>query len=111
MNRMASKGFRFAVAPALALAFALAGTSAQAQRTAGETIDDGTLTAKVKIEIARSEGVREAAAVNVDTYRGEVSLAGFVDDEAQKRAAEEAARRVDGVQRVVNNLLIKNAKP
>jgi osmotically-inducible protein OsmY len=91
----------------VALVLTLWSGGAHAERTAGETLDDGTLTAKVKIEIARSEGLREAVAVNVDTYRGEVQLAGFVDDEAQKLAAEEAAKRVDGVQRVINNLQVK----
>lgn len=78
-----------------------------ADRSAGEIVDDAALTAKVKVEIARSEGLGEAAAVNVDTHSRQVSLAGFVDSEAQKQAAEAAARRVDGVGKVINNLQIK----
>ncbi|MES2356170.1 MAG: BON domain-containing protein [Pseudomonadota bacterium] len=76
-------------------------------RSTGEFVDDATLTAKVKTEIARSEGAREATAINVDTYRGVVSLAGFVDNSQQAQAAVESAKQVQGVNEVINNLQVK----
>lgn len=45
--------------------------------------------------------------INVDTYRGEVSLSGFVDNEQQVEAAGKAAKSVDGVKKVTNNLQVK----
>lgn len=79
----------------------------QTSRGTGEVVDDASLTARVKTEIAQSEGMGEAMAINVDTYRGVVSLAGFVDNEMQARKAVEAARKVPGVVSVKNNLQIK----
>jgi osmotically-inducible protein OsmY len=97
----------------LTLAFAsltAACSSTPTSRGTGQVFDDATLTAKVKTEIAQAGGVGQAAAINVDTYRGVVSLAGFVDNNAQAAAAIKAARGVEGVKEVKNNLQIKPAK-
>ena len=79
----------------------------QTSRATGEMIDDVTLTTKVKTEIAQTQGLRDAAEINVDTYRGVVSLAGFVNSEEEGRAAAQAATKVQGVTRVRNNLIVK----
>lgn len=79
----------------------------QTSRSTGQTLDDATITARVKTEIAQAQGIGNAAAINVDTYRGVVSLAGFVDNDQQKRTASQAAMQVTGVAKVVNNLQIK----
>jgi osmotically-inducible protein OsmY len=76
-------------------------------RTMGKTFDDATLTAKVKTEIAKEQGLGEALAINVDTYRGVVSLNGFVDSQDQIEKAMNCARRVEGVAEVKNNLSVK----
>lgn len=76
-------------------------------RSTGQTVDDASITARVKTEIAQSQSVADAAKINVDTYRGVVSLAGFVDTEQEKRNAAQAAMRVSGVEKVVNNLQLK----
>lgn len=78
-------------------------------RTIGKTVDDATLTAKVKTEIAKEQGLGEALAINVDTYRSVVSLNGFVDSQEQIDKAIRCARRVDGVTEVKNNLSVKPA--
>ncbi len=96
----------------LTLAFAVitaACSSTATSRGTGQVFDDATLTTKVKTEIAQSEGVGRAAAINVDTYRGVVSLAGFVDNREQINAAVKAAKGVEGVKEVKNNLQIKPA--
>ncbi len=96
--------------PLLSIAFALflsACAPTQTSRSTGQTIDDATITAKVKTEIAQDQGIGKASAINVDTYRGVVSLAGFVDNDQQKRNATQAAMQVSGVEKVVNNLQIK----
>lgn len=79
----------------------------QTSRGTGQVIDDAALTARVKTNIAKSESFSEAAQVNVDTYRGVVSLSGFVDSEKQKRDLGQVAKQVAGVEKVFNNLQIK----
>lgn len=94
----------------LPLVFALSAAACaptQTSRSTGQTLDDSAITARVKTEIAQTAGMGEAAVINVDTYRGVVSLAGFVDNEQQKATAAQAAKRVPGVDKVVNNLEIK----
>jgi hyperosmotically inducible periplasmic protein len=76
-------------------------------RTVGKTVDDASITAKVKTEIAKEEGLGKALAINVDTYRSVVSLTGFVDSQEQIDKAMSCARRVGGVEEVKNNLSIK----
>ena len=76
-------------------------------RSIGKTFDDATLTAKVKTEIAKEQGLGEALAINVDTYRSVVSLNGFVDSQDQINKAMNCARRVEGVTEVKNNLSVK----
>jgi osmotically-inducible protein OsmY len=77
------------------------------RRSPGEAFDDAGITARVKTSIAREASLGEAAEVNVDTYRGTVSLAGFVDSPAQAAAATRAAAQASGVKKVENNLQIK----
>ena len=81
----------------------------QTSRATGQVIDDASITTRVKTEIAQTRGLGEALNVNVDTYRGVVSLAGFVDNEAQRRAIQRAAQRVQGVVSVKNNLEVKSS--
>lgn len=76
-------------------------------RSTGQVIDDASITASVKTEIAQTKGLGQALAINVDTYRGVVSLSGFVDNRQQVNEATQAATRVAGVERVVNNLQVK----
>jgi osmotically-inducible protein OsmY len=85
-------------------------TSTPTSRGTGQVFDDATITAKVKTAIAKSGGIGDAAAINVDTYRGVVSLAGFLDNRAEINTAVKAANGVEGVKEVKNNLQIKAAK-
>lgn len=79
------------------------------KRSAGEFTDDAAITAKVKSAIATDVGARTAAAVNVDTYRGTVSLSGFVDDKETAQRAEAAAKKVSGVRDVKNSIRLKSS--
>lgn len=76
-------------------------------RATGQVIDDASITANVKTEIAQKEGLGQALSINVDTYRGVVSLSGFVDNKQQVDQAGRAAKRVAGVEKVINNLQVK----
>lgn len=92
---------------ALALA-ACASKEPETKRTTGEFTNDATLTARVKSAIATDVGARTAAAINIDTYRGIVQLTGFVDSREQAAKAEAAAKKVEGVKSVKNDVRIKS---
>jgi hyperosmotically inducible protein len=97
----------FAMATALALSAVLAACSGTGtQKTAGETIDDATLTAKVKAALIDNESTK-ARSINVETYRGTVQLGGFVESEQEKQAAGQVAQGVAGVQEVRNDLEVR----
>jgi hyperosmotically inducible protein len=96
-----------AVLAALALA-ACAGKAPETNRTTGEFTDDAALTAKVKSAIATAAGARTAAAINIETYRGVVQLTGFADSPDQAARAEAAAKKVEGVRSVKNDVRIKS---
>jgi osmotically-inducible protein OsmY len=80
-----------------------------ASRSAGTVVDDAGLTAKVKTAIAKDVGAGTAANVNVNTYRGEVQLSGFVDSQEKANQAAAAARGVSGVTYVQNSIQVKSA--
>jgi len=78
------------------------------QKSAGEMVDDGVITAKVKAALIE-DPMTKAHQINVDTYRGVVQLSGFVDDSKSKNRALEVTRNVGGVKEVRNNLEIKQS--
>jgi len=91
-------------------AFGLAGCAGTAsQRTAGEFIDDGALTTRVKPDLTGDERTK-ARQIDVETYRGDVQLNGFVDSAAAKTAASSVAQGVNGVTKVTNNLQVGAAR-
>ena len=75
-------------------------------RTAGEAIDDTTLTARVKAGLI-ADPVAEGHHVDVAVYRGVVQLNGFVESSAERAAAVKVARDVAGVKDVKDNLRIE----
>lgn len=83
----------------------LAGCHTPAGRTAGDVVDDTTITSKVKAKLFDSTEL-SGFAISVDTFEGVVTLTGAVDTEYQKQQAEKIARSVSEV-RGVNNLLVK----
>ena len=91
----------------LALA-ACATKEPETSRTTGEFTSDAALTARVKSAIATDVGARTAAAINIDTFKGVVQLTGFVDSREQAARAEEAAKKVDGVRSVKNDVRLKS---
>jgi osmotically-inducible protein OsmY len=87
---------------------ACASPQPETKRTTGEFASDAALTAKVKTAIATDVGARTAAAINIETYRGVVQLTGFVDSREQASKAEAAAKKVEGVRSVKNDVRIKS---
>jgi osmotically-inducible protein OsmY len=81
----------------------------EAQRNSGASTNDAALTAKVKSAIATDVGARTAAAINIETYRGVVQLTGFVNSPEQAQRAEAAAKKIEGVRSVKNDVRIKSS--
>lgn len=81
----------------------------QYHRSTGQTIDDSSITARVKSNLL-ADPIVSGLDVDVDTYRGQVQLNGFVDTAQQKVRAEQIARQAEGVQWVKNNLSVKGTQ-
>ena len=77
--------------------------------TAGQTVDDATVTAKLKTALLQAPDVK-GTDVNVDTVNGKVTLKGAVESQAQADRAVQIARASEGVREVDNQLMVK-AKP
>ncbi len=80
-------------------------TPSRTVKSAGEQIDDSTITAKVKTNLARDPGT-SAYRIEVETFRGNVQLNGFVPSADMKAEATRVARNVKGVRKVDNNLRV-----
>jgi hyperosmotically inducible periplasmic protein len=74
--------------------------------TVGSTVDDSTITAKVKAALVRNPNTK-AREIKVTTSHGVVELSGFVDSNEAKDAAAQTASAVQGVSGVDNQLQLK----
>jgi hyperosmotically inducible periplasmic protein len=83
-----------------------AGCTAMTGKSAGQNVDDATITAQVKTKLA-AEKPATLTKVDVDTNQGTVYLTGNVENATVKARATELARQVAGVRDVVNNLKIQ----
>ncbi|PKN66087.1 MAG: transporter [Deltaproteobacteria bacterium HGW-Deltaproteobacteria-15] len=77
-----------------------------AGRSAGGVVDDSTITSKVKAKLFGDESL-SGFAIDVDTFKGEVTLTGGVKTEADIQHATELAKQVEGVKNVNNFLKVK----
>lgn len=72
----------------------------------GEYVDDAAITTKVKAAILMDSSLK-VMQINVETFKGEVQLSGFVDSAKNATKAAEVARGVKGVESVKNDLIVK----
>ena len=80
--------------------------STRTQESTGGYVDDSAITTKVKAAIFTDPALK-VFQINVETFKGEVQLSGFVDSHAMAKKAGEVARSVHGVVGVKNNLIVK----
>lgn len=73
----------------------------------GEYLDSSATTAKVKASLLDDLG-SNGFSVQVKTYKDEVQLSGFVDNQRIRQRAAVIASGVDGVRSVRNNLIVKS---
>jgi hyperosmotically inducible protein len=69
----------------------------------GATLTDSAITAKIKVRLMREDSLKKSD-ISVTTTNGVVTLDGSASDSDAKSAAEAAAKSVDGVRSVDNNL-------
>jgi osmotically-inducible protein OsmY len=74
-------------------------------KTVGETIDDGTITARVKTSLLNDPDVA-GLRIDVDTFKGVVTLSGAVKTPAERDKAMAIARKTSGVVDVRSTLQI-----
>ena len=80
--------------------------TAAGQQTAGEAVDDGVVTAKVKAKLV-DDPVTKAYQINVETFKGTVQLSGSVDSAEARSRATQLAKAVSGVKDVENSLQVR----
>ncbi len=73
--------------------------------TMGATLDDATVTARVKAALLATDGI-SGTDISVETQHGRVILTGRVPDQSQALRAAEVAGNVDGVQAVDNRIQV-----
>jgi len=74
-------------------------------KTVGETIDDATVTTRVKTALINEPNVA-AGSIDVDTFKGVVTLSGRVKSNEEATRAVEVARRTTGVKDVKSTLQV-----
>jgi osmotically-inducible protein OsmY len=94
----------FLLAAMMVFALGCAGTSER--QSTSEYVDDSWITTKVKSEIFAEPSLK-VAQVNVETYKGEVQLSGYVDSREDIAKAVEIARAVKGVKSVKNDMRLR----
>ena len=83
----------------------LAPLTAACGKTVGETIDDTTITTRVKTAMLNDPAVG-GLRIDVDTFKGVVTLSGRVKTPAEKSQAVALARKIDGVVEVKDALQV-----
>ncbi len=76
------------------------------RETAGEYVDDTTITTKVMAEIVKDPSLK-IFQVSVETFQNVVQLSGFVDSPQNVARAGALASNVRGVRSVKNDLIVR----
>lgn len=80
--------------------------STKTQEGTGEYFDDSWITTKVKAAMFNEPNLK-ASDINVETFKGEVQLSGFVNSDEDIRKAVALTREIKGVKSVRNDIRIK----
>ena len=102
---MRTKGYNYATIILLAVTLLSPLFVAACGKSVGETIDDATVTAQVKTALL-NDPVVAGLKIDVDTFKGVVTLSGAVKSPAERDKAIALARQVKGVKDVKTTLQI-----
>ncbi|CAG0953431.1 Osmotically-inducible protein Y [Methylophilaceae bacterium] len=101
------KPFRISVFFAACAMVLMVGCASTAkQSSTGEYIDDSAITTKVKAAIF-NEPTLKSAEINVETFKGEVQLSGFVSSQPDIDKAVSITKSIKGVSSVKNDMRLK----
>jgi osmotically-inducible protein OsmY len=75
-------------------------------KTVGQTIDDATITTRVKTSLLNDPDVG-GLRIDVDTFKGVVTLSGRVKTKEEEATAMQLARKIGGVTDVKSTLTIQ----
>lgn len=91
---------------AAVLAVTVGCASSPTQEGTGEYLDDTWITTRIKAAMF-NESTLKSAEINVETFKGDVQLSGFVNSAEDIRKAVELARSTRGVGNVKNDMRVK----
>ena len=97
---------------AVLMVFGLAlfsGCASMTGRTAGEHIDDSSITTEVNAIIVKDPDAKYLK-IDVTTTQGNVVLAGFIHDKKAEERIVEKIRQIKGVKSVTSNLKVEEKK-
>lgn len=103
MNKFSRVSVLFAAVALTALAGC---ASTQKHESTGQYIDDAAITTSVKAAIF-NEPTLKSAEINVETFKGRVSLSGFVRSQSNIDRAVQVAQGINGVTSVGNDMRLK----
>lgn len=83
-------------------------SATKTNESTGQYVDDSVLTMKVKTAIF-NEPTLKSVEINVETFKGEVQLSGFVSSIEQTKKAVEVIKNVEGVKSVKNDMRVKGS--
>jgi osmotically-inducible protein OsmY len=84
-------------------------TFAACGKSVGETIDDATITARVKTALLNDPQVG-GMKIDVDTTQGVVTMSGIVKSQAEADRAVQLARQANGVKDVKSTLQVNPSR-
>jgi osmotically-inducible protein OsmY len=99
------KTYRYHTAILLALTLIAPLLLSACGKTVGETIDDATITTRVKTALLNDPDVG-GLRIDVDTFKGVVTLSGAVKSQGEAETAVAIARRISGVSDVKSTLQV-----
>lgn len=100
------KTIKLSMLLSVAMMIAACGSTSTSEST-GEYLDSTATTAKVKGRLVDMLGPKAAMSIKVRTYKNNVQLSGFVNNNTIKQRAGIIADNTFGVKQVSNNLIVK----
>lgn len=100
------KTIKFFILAMVMVAIGACGSTPTTEST-GQYFDSAAVTAKVKGRLVDMLGAKAAMSIKVRTYKGNVQLSGFVNNNTIKQRAGIIADDTYGVRRVKNDLIVK----
>jgi BON domain len=107
VHRLSPAGKTAAHCTAIVAVVLLLSGCALAGRTFGRYVDDKKITGSVKLSLA-ARHLSHLRRVNVDVHEGTVYLTGTVNTEVEKSDADIAAWTSEGVEQVVNDIVVRH---